>query len=142
MLEINATFIIAMISFAVFMGIMYAILYKPITEIIEARAKFFNENEQKQLKTREKIEILLNDKTENIQKSKREASDFLTCQTKEIQQNFENIIKNAKNEKQKEFSEVKNQLEIEKNAAKTELESNYEEFADDILKKVLLKEGK
>ena len=42
MLEFNATFIIAMISFVVFIFIMNTIFYKPILNIIEERKKLID----------------------------------------------------------------------------------------------------
>ena len=44
MLEFNATFIVAIISFAVFIVIMNAIFYRPILEIIKKRDDYINSN--------------------------------------------------------------------------------------------------
>lgn len=54
MLEFNATFLVSMISFIVFIIIMNAIFYKPILGVIEEREKFINDhyNDAKILKTK------------------------------------------------------------------------------------------
>ena len=44
MLEFNATFIVAMLSFIVFITIMNAIFYKPILSVIEKRKDFIDSN--------------------------------------------------------------------------------------------------
>ena len=44
MFEFNATFLVAMISFVVFIIIMNAILYKPILSIIEERQAYIDKN--------------------------------------------------------------------------------------------------
>ena len=44
MFEFNATLIVAMISFVVFMFIMNAIFYRPILNIIKKRDDYINSN--------------------------------------------------------------------------------------------------
>ena len=44
MLEFNATFFVAMFSFIIFMIMMNAILYKPITRIEEERENLISKN--------------------------------------------------------------------------------------------------
>lgn len=44
MFEFNATFIVAMLSFTVFIIIMNAIFYRPILEIIRKRENYINSN--------------------------------------------------------------------------------------------------
>ena len=43
-MEFNGTFLIAAISFIIFTLLMNKILYKPVSEIIEKRKLFFEEN--------------------------------------------------------------------------------------------------
>ena len=44
MFEFNATFIIAMFSFVVFIMIMNAILYKPVLKVINERQTYIDDN--------------------------------------------------------------------------------------------------
>ena len=44
MVEFNATFLIAMLSFVVFIMIMNAIFYNPILDIMRKREEYINSN--------------------------------------------------------------------------------------------------
>ena len=58
MLEFNATFIVAMISFIVFMLIMNAILYKPLAHIQQNRTDLIDSENKAALETQAQTEAL------------------------------------------------------------------------------------
>ena len=64
MFEFNATFLIAMISFVVFIIIMNAILYKPILSIINKRENYIDENLNAAKNSKEKAQEILAELTE------------------------------------------------------------------------------
>ena len=69
MLEFNATFFIAMISFVVFMIIMNAILYKPHERIVTERKNLIDKNYMKSKIAQEKCDILQKWQTATMEKA-------------------------------------------------------------------------
>ena len=73
MLEFNATFLVSMISFIVFIIIMNAIFYKPILGVIEERENFINDHyndaknsKDKEVQTAEELKNNVKDLAESI----------------------------------------------------------------------------
>lgn len=62
MLEFNATFLVSMISFIVFIIIMNAIFYKPILGVIEERENFINDHYNDAKNSKDKAQSLLEQK--------------------------------------------------------------------------------
>ena len=58
MLEFNATLLIAMLSFIIFMCIMNLVLYKPMREIVEKREQLLADNANTVNSNHKKIEEL------------------------------------------------------------------------------------
>ena len=69
-MEFNATFIAALVSFIVFIIIMNWILYKPISDIVEKRKKFIDENNNEAKNNSEKSKVILQDTKYIFKKNK------------------------------------------------------------------------
>ncbi len=65
-MEFNATFIVAFVSFIVFIIIMNQILYKPISDIVEKRQKLIDENYEEASKNQEKSKAILDDRLDKL----------------------------------------------------------------------------
>ena len=76
-MEFNATFIVAFISFIIFIITMNMILYQPISDIVEKRQKFIDENYNEANVNNEKSKNLLKDKENKIQYIKNNAKEKL-----------------------------------------------------------------
>ena len=74
MLDFNATFFIAMVSFVVFMVIMNAILYKPLERIVKERQDLIDKNHQKAQTAKEKYHVLKQWQESTMMKAQKEAS--------------------------------------------------------------------
>lgn len=113
MLEFNATFIVAMLSFVVFIMIMNAIFYRPILNIIRKREDYMNTNYEKSKefdKSADEYTLIRNDKISKTQDRCRKelantvdkiqtAADIKINQAKE---NTKNEIQNKKNDLNKQ----------------------------------------
>lgn len=107
MIEFNATFLVAMLSFVVFIMIMNAIFYRPILNIMRKRDEYINSNYDEAKKLSEQAEKLDIKKAETIQQTQNE------CRT-EIKNVVENAQGLASKNVQDARTEVKNEIQLKK----------------------------
>ncbi len=125
-MEFNATFIVTIISFLVFVFLMNTLLYRPIENIVEERKKLIEGNYNEADSANSQARSLLEEKADKIAKSKIEAKQFIDTKLKEGYSESTEIIRNART-KSVEFlqfqkQELKNQSEqIEQNFDVTNL---------------------
>lgn len=138
MLEFNATFIVAIISFAVFIVIMNAIFYRPILEIIKKRDDYINSNyfdtEKNESKTKYQKTNYSNSLTETQQKC---IKDYINA--KEQTHNFalENL-KKARIEAKAEITSNKQSLIAQEKQLMNTLEENsIDDIAMSITSKIM-----
>lgn len=116
MIEFNATFLVAMLSFVVFIIIMNAIFYRPILNIMRKRDEYINSNYDEAKKLSEQAEKLDIKKTETIQQTQNE------CRT-EIKNVVENAQGLASKNVQDARTEVKNEIQLKKDSLVRESEA-------------------
>ena len=110
MLQFNATFLVAMFSFIVFIMIMNKILYKPISKIVNEREGFINSNYAEAKETTEKSENILKERDEKLVQTKTESrkiiSDKVQTAHKEAKIQTEAVMKKSREEisKAKKFN--------------------------------------
>ena len=137
MLVFNATFIVAMISFIIFMIIMNAILYKPIERIQKKRADIISSDNEAAKSAHEKTEYLKEEHKKVIEDSKYNARKNYNDKINEYKTERNKIIDDAKISA-KENLEIKlSELEDERNQVRKILDSKINEFANAIASKVL-----
>ena len=74
-MEFNATFIVAFISFVIFIIIMNYILYKPINGIVEKRKNIIDENYSLAQKNSEKSKAILQDRLDKLDNARSRAKE-------------------------------------------------------------------
>ena len=116
MIEFNATFLVAMLSFVVFIMIMNAIFYRPILNIMRKRDEYINSNYDEAKAFSEQAEKLDIKKAETIQQTQNE------CRTEK-----KNVVENdqgldTKND-QDARTEVKNEIQLKKDSLVRESEA-------------------
>lgn len=116
MIEFNATFLVAMLSFVVFIMIMNAIFYRPILNIMRKRDEYINSNYDEAKELSEQAEKLDIKKTETIQQTQNE------CRT-EIKNVVENAQGLASKNVQDARTEVKNEIQLKKDSLVRESEA-------------------
>lgn len=116
MIEFNATFLVAMLSFVVFIMIMNAIFYRPILNIMRKRDEYINSNYDEAKELSEQAEKLDIKKSETIQQSQNE------CRTE-----IKNVVDNAQGLASKNVqdarTEVKNEIQLKKDSLVRESEA-------------------
>lgn len=116
MIEFNATFLVAMLSFVVFIMIMNAIFYRPILNIMRKRDEYMNSNYDEAKELSEQAEKLDIKKAETIQQTQNE------CRT-EIKNVVENAQGLASKNVQDARTEVKNEIQLKKDSLVRESEA-------------------
>lgn len=135
MLQFNATFIVAIISFVVFIMIMNAIFYKPVLKIIEEREKFIRDNYDEANATKEKADNLLQDKETRMNETYKNAKQILTDNKIQANLSAQEIIENAKSSSEAKISSEKDRIETEKNS--TDIDGTADELSQAIVDKIL-----
>lgn len=136
-MEFNATFLVSIISFLVFMKIMNAIFYIPLTNLIEERENIVNKNFEDAKQTNIEVENLLKNKEEQLANAAKESRQILIDKTNEANTEYHEQLTNAKINSNKKVNELKVELTKSETKAKEDLNSHVEDLAQTIINKVL-----
>ena len=137
MLEFNATFIIAMISFVIFIFIMNWIFYKPILGIIEERQKFIDDNYNDAQNSKNKADSLLQEKDDRLNKTLIESRKIVSDKINEANEKSQSLTNQAKQTSKNKIDEAKKHLSEEENQTTEALKSNVKDIAENISSKIL-----
>ena len=138
MIEFNATLIVAILSFVVFMFIMNAIFYRPILNIIRKREDYIDTNYKDAKDITKKAQEITDEYNEKLSNAKDEARHNVASRIDEIQKEEFAKVQQAKENSKLEIQSGKETIE----AATFELKEkvNTEVVADiaqDITAKIL-----
>ena len=137
MLQFNATFLVAMFSFVVFIMIMNKILYKPILKIVNEREGFINSNYADAKETTEKSENILKERDEKLVQTKTESRKIISgkVQTahKEAKIQTEAVMKKSR----EEISRAKETMQGEEVQLQNALGGKISNLAETITEKLL-----
>lgn len=138
MIEFNATLIVAILSFVVFMFIMNAIFYRPILNIIRKREDYIDTNYKDAKDITKKAQEITDEYNEKLSNAKDEARHNVASRIDEIQKEEFAKVQQAKENSKLEIQSGKEKIE----AATFELKEkvNTEVVADiaqDITAKIL-----
>lgn len=140
MIEFNATFLIAMLSFVVFILIMNAIFYQPILNIIRKREDYINSNYAESKELISKAESIENERNSKITAKQTECRKNFNLIIGEVQQENSTKLKDAKNLSKKKLMEEKQKLQQSKNELKEQLRNTVvKDLATSITDKLLSK---
>lgn len=116
MIEFNATFLVAMLSFVVFIMIMNAIFYRPILNVMRKREEYINSNYDEAKNNSEESQKLDTERAEKIQQTQNQ------CRT-----DIKNIVEEAQNIASKNAQEarvkVKDEIQSRKDSLTRESEA-------------------
>lgn len=137
MFEFNATFVIAVISFVVFIIIMNAILYKPVLSVIKERQSYIDKNRNDAQNSRNKAQKILNDKDESLNAATLQARQIIGARLLKENDTAKSLTENAKKDSALHIQNEKEKLSNEEIQIKNELKSNIKELAETISSKIL-----
>ena len=116
-MEFNATFIVAFISFIIFIIIMNQILYKPINDIIQKRQNLIDKNYNDANKNIEKSKAILQDRLDKLQNARNRARQEASLAIDKVKSEKENREKEFKQKLETKVEQEINALNNEKQNA-------------------------
>ena len=138
MFEFNATLIVAMISFVVFMLVMNAVFYRHILEIIRKRDDLVNQNYKEAKELADKAKEINNEYQTSLN-SEKERNRVLVAQAlDEEQKKSFDAVHGAKENAKIKIQESKGMIEAEKLKLYQDVDSSLvNELSSQIIKKVI-----
>lgn len=121
MIEFNATFIVAMVSFIVFMFIMNAIFYKPVLFIINKREKYISSNYDDAKKLSQKAEDCTNEYNQKILEENIKNREIISNAVERANNAVLDKIKTAKENAVNEIQSRKAELNSEREKLLTQV---------------------
>ena len=138
MIEFNATFLIAMLSFVVFIIIMNAIFYQPVLNIIRKRDDYINSNYADSKEILEEAKLLENERKNKISAKQTECRKSFNSAVSEFQQKASAKLKAAKDLNKTKLMEEKQELQQSENELKEQLKNTVvNDLASAITEKLL-----
>ena len=131
-MEFDATFLISVISFVVFVFIMNKIFYAPILKIMQERQHFVDENFNSARATKEETltQIKLHDN--ELEKTREEARNTIASESKRIKQENAKLIAEFRRELTNDISKEKESLRNSAYEAKETLKEDAVNIAKSI----------
>ena len=137
MFEFNATFLIAMFSFVVFIMIMNAILYKPILKVINERQTYIDDNHNAAQNSKTKTKNILDDKENRLNEASAKSKHIVSSKVQEENEKAKVLTESAKRESLQSILSAKETLHNEERQTADALVSNIKELAENISAKIL-----
>ena len=139
-MEFNATFIIATISFIVFVFVLNQILYKPMAKIVKMREKYISDNNISATNSQNLANDLIEDKNKKTRIANQEAKDLINKQSNIAKEEKSVLLNQALSNFKNRVEENKNSLIQEKEYLKDTMTSDTENIANAIISKLIGKE--
>lgn len=136
-MEFDATFIIAAISFILFVFIMNAILYSPVLKIMQARQSFVEENFVRAKETVAEVEKQTQYRNSELDKSRSQAQSILSEKSRELKIQHSEKISAYKEESYGNISKERDNLRQSALDAKEILKDKVVDIAKGISFKIL-----
>lgn len=137
MLEFNATFIVSMISFIIFIIIMNQIFYKPILKAINERKSFIDGNYDDAKHSKEQADSILIQKDERLNQTLNETKKIVSDKVNEANEAALSMTGKAKENSQNSIDEAKTSLHNEELETTNALKNNVKDLAENISSKIL-----
>ena len=136
-MEFNATIYVTIISFLVFMKIMNAIFYEPLTKIMSERDDLVRKNYDEAQKNNEKTDAILKDKEDRLAVAAMKSRQIMIDKTGEANFDYKHKVGEARDRSMRKILELKSELLKSADSAKPVLAERIEELANVITDKVL-----
>lgn len=137
MLEFNATLLVCIVSFVIFLLMLNAILYEPLAQVIQHRKRYIESNYKEAEEAKENLQKILNWRKERIEKSKEVAREVYTKLINEFKLKKETLIEYEHNISAKDMAGVSVKLQNIDREAKIRLKQHVSGLASAIAGKYL-----
>ena len=136
-MEFNATFLVSIISFLVFMFLMNKILYAPMEKIIAERQSFIDSNFNNADENYQKADDLNHQRDEKLLGAKNDAHLKYNTSVSGFKNRKADIVHQAQNEAGSELAQAYEKLDGISNDTKEGLKGKMSDLANDIVEKLL-----
>ncbi len=136
-MEFNATFLVTIVSFIVFVYLMNKILYAPIQKIVTEREDFVNSNLKDAETNNDKAKALSEDRDNKISNARNDARLVYIDSLNDYKKQKDSYIHNTQEEVNNELNNAYQGLENLSNETKEGLKSKMTDLANDIVEKML-----
>ena len=136
-MEFNATFIVTIITFIVFVFLMNKILYAPVLGIMEERRRVIDDNYKTAGENDNKAESLVAEKEEKLAEAKDEARVKYNETMDTYKTERADVINEAQDSARNELENSRLELMDLSNEVKDGLKSKMTDLANDIVEKVI-----
>ena len=136
-MEFNATFLVTIVSFIVFVFLMNKILYEPMLRIVSERKAFVDGNLAEAENNHKKAEEISAKKEERLQGARVDAKNKYSESVNGYKSQKDDIVKQAQEKAGEEFNQAYQNLVNVSNDTKEGLKGRMTELANDIVEKVI-----
>jgi F-type H+-transporting ATPase subunit b len=137
MLEFNATFLIAMFSFVVFILIMNAIFYKPILNIMRKREEYINANYEESKRFENSASELTISRNSKLEQTKEKCKHDLKLSVDKAQIKASEKVSQVREETRQVIQSKKDELKNQEIALKEQINNTVvKDLASSILSKI------
>lgn len=136
-MEFNATFLVTIVSFIVFVYLMNKILYAPIQKIVTEREDFVNSNLKDAETNNDKAKALSEDRDNKISNARNDARLVYIDSLNDYKKQKDSYIHNTQEEVNNELNNAYQGLENLSNETKEGLKGKMTDLANDIVEKML-----
>ena len=137
LMQIDGTFVFVVISFLIFLFIIKAILFNPISTVIEKRNEFYDKNSNMEKTSKEKAQKLIQEKEETIKNARAKAAEIIKITSDIENKKSEKELKEEKTKANNELDENQKTLEKSATEVKSEIKSEISTYVSDIISKIL-----
>ena len=138
MIEFNATFIIAMFSFVVFIMIMNAIYYRPVLNIIRKREDYINSNYDEAKENEISSKNIEDERNNKLNMAKVECKKLFYKEIAKLQEASSLKIKEAKEFNKEHIRKEKDRLLKDESLVQSELkETCFDNLVESVTSKIL-----
>lgn len=135
-MEFNATFLISIVSFILFVIIMNFIFYKPIEKIVDEREKFVNGNFDEAQKNNLNSEKLTKEREQKLEEANFKGKTIMDEKSEEAKKNKSSMISEAQHNVSKDIHNNQENLKQAFDNTKQALKADVETLADEMSKKL------
>lgn len=137
MIKFNATMVVQIINFAIFLFIMRNMLFKPLVSHIQKRRELISSSEKKITEGLMKIEESEKKYQEQLNEARKKAQEIISSKVSSAEEEKQKIVKAAVEETNSVFEQFSKELAEETSNARQNLDAQVETLANEIAEKIL-----
>lgn len=137
MIKFNATLVVQIINFAIFLFIMRKMLFQPLVKHIQDRRNLISSSEKKITEGLMKLEESEKQYQLQLNEARKKAQEIISGKVSVAEEEKQSIVKAAVDETKNVFEEFKQELDQEVKNARQSLDSQVDSLANEIAEKIL-----